>query len=73
MLHQLLKKIIRSGIGRSRLIMAGTGLFVAMLLIFSAVQIQVNYNELLHGESNQDSIANFLVINKKIDGNVKSG
>ena len=71
MLHQLLKKIIRSGIGRSRLIMAGTGLFVAMLLIFSAVQIQVNYNELLHGESNQDSIANFLVINKKIDGNVK--
>lgn len=69
MFHQLLKKIIRSGVGRSRMIMAGIGLSIAMLLIFSAVQVQVNYNELLHGESNQDSIANFLVINKKIDGN----
>ncbi|WP_207491423.1 FtsX-like permease family protein [Aridibaculum aurantiacum] len=69
MFHQLLKKIIRSGIGKSRRLMAATGLSIAMLLIFSAVQVQVNYNELLHGESNQDSIANFLVINKKIDGN----
>jgi hypothetical protein len=42
------------------------------LLILSAVQIQVNYNELLYGKTNQDSIANFLVINKKIDGNTVS-
>lgn len=69
MLNSLLKKIIRGGVGRSRFIMAGVGLSVAMLLILAAVQIQVNYNQLLYGETNQDSIANFLVINKKIDGN----
>src|SRR4028118_1879917 len=72
MLNHLLKKIIRSGVGRSRFFMAGAGLTIALLLILSAVQIQVNYNELLYGESNQDSIANFLVINKKIDGNTGS-
>jgi hypothetical protein len=69
MLNQLLKKIIRTGVGRARFIMAGAGLTIAMLLILSAVQIQVNYNELLYGKSNQDSIANFLVISKVIDGN----
>lgn len=69
MLTSLLQKIIRSGIGRSKYIMASVGLAVALLLILSAVQIQVNYNELLFGQSNQDSIANFLVVNKKIDGN----
>jgi hypothetical protein len=69
MLNQLLKKIIRTGVGRSRFIMAGIGLTVAMLLILSAIQIQANYNELLYGKSNQDSIANFLVVNKVIDGN----
>ncbi len=68
-LNQLLKKIIRTGVGRSRFIMAGIGLAIAMLLILSAVQIQVNYNELLYGKSNQDSIANFLVVAKVIDGN----
>jgi hypothetical protein len=72
MLNILFKKIIRSGVGRSRFFMAGAGLAVALLLILSAVQIQVNYNELLYGKSNQDSIANFLVINKKIDGNTVS-
>ncbi|HEX8332615.1 MAG TPA: FtsX-like permease family protein [Segetibacter sp.] len=72
MLNQLLKKIIRSGVGRSRFFMAGAGLTIALLLILSAVQIQVNYNELLYGKTNQDSIANFLVINKKIDGNTVS-
>jgi hypothetical protein len=69
MLHQLLKKIIRTGVGKSRFIMAGIGLTIAMLLILSAVQIQVNYNELLYGKSNQDSIANFLVVAKVINGN----
>ncbi|HSU52417.1 MAG TPA: hypothetical protein VLJ41_17545 [Segetibacter sp.] len=69
MLNQLLKKIIRTGVGKGRFIMAGVGLTIAMLLILSAVQIQVNYNELLYGESNQDSIANFLVVAKVINGN----
>ena len=68
-LNALLKKIIRSGIGRGRYIMAAVGLSIAMLLILSAVQIQVNYNELLYGKNNRDSIANFLVLNKVINGN----
>jgi hypothetical protein len=69
MLDQLLKKIIRTGVGRGRFLMAAVGLTIAMLLILSAVQIQVNYNELLYGKSNQDSIANFLVVAKVINGN----
>ena len=66
MLHTLLKKLIRAGAGRGRFIMAIIGLSVALLLILSAVQLQVNYNSLLHGKNNQDSIANFLVINKAV-------
>ena len=69
MLNQLLRKIITTGVGRGRFIMAGIGLTIAMLLILSAVQIQVNYNELLYGKNNQDSIANFLVVAKVINGN----
>ncbi len=69
MLNQLLKKIIRTSVGQSRFIMATLGLSIALLLIFLAVQVQVNYNELLYGSTNQDSTANFLVVNKKIDGN----
>jgi hypothetical protein len=69
MLHSLFKKIIRSGVGKSRLVMATIGLAIAMLLIFAAVQVQVNYNELLYGKNNQDSIANFLVVNKRVNGN----
>jgi len=65
-LDQLLKKLIRAGAGRNRFFMAVTGLSVAMLLILAAVQIQANYNDLLHNKSNQDSIANFLVLNKII-------
>ena len=60
----LLKKLIRTGAGRKRFLIAVVGLSVAMLLILAAVQVQVNYNNLLHGKSNQDSVANFLVINK---------
>jgi len=69
MLTQLLQKIIRTRVGPGRFFMAAAGLTIAMLLILSAVQIQVNYNELLYGKSNQDSIANFLVVAKVIDGN----
>ena len=68
MLNQLLQKLIKTGAGRSRFIMAVIGLSVAMILILSAVQLQVNYNELLHSKTNQDSIANFLVINKPVTG-----
>lgn len=64
--HTLLKKIIRTGKGRKRFFMASAGLSLAMLLILAAVQIQVNYNDLLHSKTNQDSVANFLVINKKL-------
>lgn len=72
MLQQILKKIISTGVGKWRFVAAGVGLSIALLLILSAVQIQVNYHELLYGSGNQDSIANFLVINKKIDGNSTS-
>lgn len=63
-LNQLLKKLIRTGTGRKRFFMAFIGLSVAMLLILAAVQVQSNYNDLLHSKTNQDSIANFLVLNK---------
>lgn len=63
-LRPLLKKLIRTGAGRKRFVMAVIGLSVAILLILAAAQIQANYNYLLHGKANQDSVANFLVINK---------
>lgn len=69
MFNQLLKKIIRAGVGRVRFIMAAIGLTIAILLILSAVQIQKNYSDLLYGKNNQDSIANFLVVNKIVSGN----
>jgi hypothetical protein len=67
MLNLLLKKLIRTSTGRTRFILAVVGLSVALLLILSAVQIQANYNELLYGKTNQDSVANFLVINKTVN------
>src|SRR3954447_3033294 len=66
MLNDLLKKLIKSGSGRTRFVMAIAGLSIALVLILSAVQLQANYDQLLHSKSNQDSIANFLVINKKV-------
>ena len=65
-LNQLLTKLIRSGAGRKRFLLAVIGMSVAMLLILTAVQIQADYNELLAGKSNKDSIANFLVLNKAL-------
>lgn len=65
-LNRLLKKLIRTGTGRKRFFMAFMGLSAAMVLILSAVQIQANYDDLLHSKSNQDSVANFLVLNKKL-------
>lgn len=62
----LLKKLIRTGAGRTRFLLAVLGLSVALVLILSAVQIQADYNSLLYSKTNQDSIANFLVINKQL-------
>ena len=64
MLNTLLKKLIRTSSGRSRNTMAVVGLFIAMLLILAAVQIQANYQQILYNKTSQDSIADFLVINK---------
>ncbi|MBN9298940.1 MAG: hypothetical protein J0I41_18210 [Filimonas sp.] len=66
MLHQLLKKLIKTSAGRSRFVMAMIGLTVALVLILAAVQLQANYNELLNGKTNQDSVANFLLVNKAV-------
>jgi len=66
MLNQLLKKLIKASSGRTKFVLAVIGLSVALLLILSAVQLQANYNDLLHSKTNQDSIANFLVLNKKV-------
>ncbi len=47
-----------------RYFLAMFGLGIALLLILAAIQLQANYNQLLHGNNEQDSIANFLVVNK---------
>lgn len=64
--YQILKKIIRTGVGKGRFWMAAIGLGIAMLLILVALQVHQNFNELLHGEKNENETADFLVINKKI-------
>jgi len=71
MLNNILKKIIKTANGSGRLVLAVAGLAIAMLLILAAVQLQANYNSLLYSKTNQDSVANFLVINKPVnDANV---
>ncbi len=65
-LNTILGKIIRDSSGKTKLITAIIGLFVAILLLLISVQLQVNYNQLLNSKSNRDSIANFLVINKEM-------
>lgn len=72
-LNILLRKLIKTGAERVRFVMAIIGLSIAMILILSAVQLQSNYNELLQGSGNRDSIANFLVVNKILtDQNLKN-
>ncbi len=63
---ELLKKIIHTGIGKSRFLMASVGLGIAMLLILVAIQVHSNFNQLLYSAKNQNETADFLVINKKI-------
>jgi hypothetical protein len=62
----LLRKIIRTGIGKLRFWMAITGMGVAVLFILLAVQVHADFNDLLYGKSNQNETADFLVINKKV-------
>jgi hypothetical protein len=62
----LLKKIIQTGIGRTRLLMATLGLGIAMLLLLLAIQAHTDFDQLLHSQQNQNESADFLVINKKI-------
>jgi hypothetical protein len=66
-MNKLLKKLIKAASGRTRFVMAVIGLSVALILIFAAVQVQSNYDELLHSKTNQDSVANFLVLNKVLN------
>lgn len=68
MLNILLKKLIKTSAGRTRFIMAVVGLSIAMLLILCAVQVEMNYNDMLNSSNNRDSLANFLVINKEVTG-----
>lgn len=63
---ELLKKIIQTGIGKGRLVMATTGLGIAMVLLLIAIQAHTDFNQLLYGRQNQNESADFLVINKKI-------
>ncbi len=69
MLNPLLKKLIRNQSGLIRMITARLGLGMAVFLLLTAVQIQTNYHYLLNGSNSKDSIADFLVINKKLDNN----
>lgn len=46
--------------------MASAGLGIAMLLILIAIQAHIDFNQLLHSRKNENEVADFLVINKKI-------
>ena len=63
-LNSILKKIIHDRVGRSKKVTALVGLSVAIFLLLTSIQLQINYNNLLNNKNNKDSIANFLVINK---------
>lgn len=64
--YEILKKIIRTGVGKGRFLMAAVGLGIAMLLILVSLQVHTNFNELLYGERNENERADFLVVNKRI-------
>lgn len=64
--YQLLKKVIQTGIGKSRLIMAAGGLGIAMILLLIAIQAHTDFDQLLHSQQNANESADFLIINKKI-------
>jgi len=62
----LLKKIIQTGIGKGRLLMATTGLGIAMFLLLLSIQMHTDFDQLLYNQQNQNESVDFLVINKKI-------
>lgn len=62
----LLKKIIQTGIGKGRLLMATIGLGIAMFLLLLSIQMHTDFNQLLYNQQNQNESVDFLVINKKI-------
>jgi len=62
----ILRKLIRTGVGKFRFLMGTVGLGVAVLFILLAVQTFMNFNELLHGKRNENETADFLVINKEV-------
>lgn len=64
--YQLLKKIIQTGIGKGRLVMAAVGLGIAMILLLIAIQVHTDFDQLLHNQQNANESADFLIINKKI-------
>ncbi|SHM43636.1 FtsX-like permease family protein [Chitinophaga sp. CF418] len=64
--YHLLKKIIQTGIGKSRLIMAAGGLGIAMILLLIAIQAHTDFDQLLNNQRNANESADFLIINKKI-------
>ncbi|SEW09665.1 FtsX-like permease family protein [Chitinophaga arvensicola] len=63
---ELLKKIIQTGVGKTRFLMAAVGLGIAMLLILIAIQAHSNFSQLLYSHKNQNETADFLVLNKTI-------
>lgn len=63
---ELLKKIIQTGVGKTRFLMAAVGLGIAMVLILIAIQAHSNFSQLLYSNKNQNETADFLVINKTI-------
>lgn len=67
MLNILLQKLIKTSAGHSRFVLAVIGLSIALLLILAAVQVEMNYNDMLNSSNNKDSLANFLVINKEVN------
>lgn len=63
----LLHKIIRTGVGRTRFVMAALGLGIATLLLLLAVQTWDDFEQLLYSQRNTTESADFLVVSKRIE------
>jgi hypothetical protein len=64
--NRLLTKLLNARQGKSQLIFAAFALGIGALLLLCAVQAYVDVNQLLYGRNNQNDMADFLIINKKI-------
>jgi hypothetical protein len=69
MFNALLHKLIHQKQGKWSSLLANVALFVACILILAAVQIQANYSYLLTSSNNQDSLTQYIVINKALTNN----